>query len=94
MVMYLGRVMEIGPKDRVFAAPHHPCTQALLSAVPDPDPDAPRRRIVLTGDVLSPRAAPAGCAFSTHCPIARDICHRVRPPLAGSATATTSPVTS
>jgi peptide/nickel transport system ATP-binding protein/oligopeptide transport system ATP-binding protein len=84
MVMYLGRVMEIGPKDRVFAAPHHPYTQALLSAVPDPDPDAPRRRIVLTGDVPSPRAAPAGCAFSTRCPIARDICHRVRPPLAGA----------
>ena len=82
MVMYLGRVMEIGPKDSVYGGPHHPYTQALLSAVPEPDPDAPRRRIILRGDVPSPSAVHQGCAFSTRCPIAREICHRVRPPLA------------
>ena len=82
MVMYLGRVVETGPKERVYAAPHHPYTQALLSAVPEPDPDAPRRRIVLSGDVPSPMAVPPGCAFSSRCPIAQEICRRSRPPLA------------
>ena len=81
MVMYLGQVMEIGPKAEVYGTPHHPYTQALLSAVPEPDPDAPRRRIVLAGDVPSPSSALAGCAFSARCPIARDICRQERPPL-------------
>ena len=81
MVMYLGRVVEIGPKRRIFAMPHHPYTQALLSAAPEPDPDAASRRIILAGDVPSPTRVPSGCSFHTRCPIAQEICRRERPDL-------------
>jgi oligopeptide/dipeptide ABC transporter ATP-binding protein len=81
MVMYLGRVVEIGPKREIYAAPQHPYTQALLSAVPQPDPDARTRRIILKGDVPSPSRAPSGCSFHTRCPLVRDICRSERPPL-------------
>jgi oligopeptide/dipeptide ABC transporter ATP-binding protein len=81
VVMYLGRVVEIGPKQQIYAAPMHPYTQALLSAVPQPDPDARRRRIVLQGDVPSAARVPPGCGFHTRCPLAQEICRAERPVL-------------
>jgi len=81
-VMYLGRIVELGPKNRVYDQPSHPYTQALLSAVPEPDPDAPKKRIILMGDVPSPANIPSGCSFHTRCPIASPICRSERPPLA------------
>ncbi|WP_417768017.1 ABC transporter ATP-binding protein [Stappia sp.] len=78
-VMYLGRIVEKGPRDRVFSRPGHPYTQALLSAAPVPDPAASDRRIILQGDVPSPTAPPPGCRFSTRCPHAFDRCHVEEP---------------
>ena len=80
-VMYLGVIVETASKDALFAAPHHPYTQALLSAAPEPDPDAPSTRILLQGDVPSPLAIPSGCRFHMRCPIARDPCRCVVPDL-------------
>jgi peptide/nickel transport system ATP-binding protein len=82
-VMYLGRLAEIGQTVDVFSGPAHPYTEALLSAVPLPDPVAQRRRrrIILQGDLPSPANPPAGCRFSSRCPIAETICREVSPQL-------------
>jgi oligopeptide/dipeptide ABC transporter ATP-binding protein len=84
-VMYLGQIVEIGPREQIFAEPQHPYTQALLSAAPVPDPAAQRRRrrVVLGGDPPSPLRPPAGCRFHTRCPVAVDRCHAEPPELAG-----------
>ena len=81
MVMYLGRIVEIGPKRQIYAAPQHPYTQALLSAAPEPDPDMRVRRIILEGDVPSPTRLPGGCTFHTRCPLVQPICKTQRPDL-------------
>ena len=79
-VMYLGRVVELADKRRLFAAPQHPYTEALLSAVPVPDPSAKSKRIILQGEIPSPIRPPPGCHFHTRCPYAEQRC-RVEPPL-------------
>ena len=78
-VMYLGSMMEFGEKDAIFDNPLHPYTQALFSAIPNPDPDEKVDRIILKGDIPSPANPPMGCKFHTRCPKVMEICKHIEP---------------
>lgn len=87
-VMYLGKIMEYGKNEHIFEQPRHPYTQALLSAVPVPDPDYKRERIILSGEIPSPINPPSGCRFHTRCPLyqtlpedKKRLCREKEPPL-------------
>ncbi|ETT81525.1 dipeptide ABC transporter ATP-binding protein [Viridibacillus sp. FSL R5-0477] len=78
-VMYLGAIVESGPKDNVFANPQHPYTKALLSSVPVANPRLRKEKIILKGDIPSPKNPPSGCTFHTRCPFAMDVCKKEKP---------------
>jgi oligopeptide/dipeptide ABC transporter ATP-binding protein len=80
-VMYLGRIVELADRNEIYEHPLHPYTQALLSAIPIPDPDkeTKRQRIILKGDVPNPANPPSGCRFHTRCSYATDICETEDP---------------
>jgi peptide/nickel transport system ATP-binding protein len=80
-VIYLGRIVELAATRALFGSPQHPYTEALLSAVPVPDPTVQRKRIILVGDVPSPVDLPQGCRFHTRCPYAFDRCRVEEPKL-------------
>lgn len=78
-VMYLGHIVEQGPSDEIYNNPKHPYTQALISAIPEIDPEKRKERILLTGDLPSPVNPPTGCPFHTRCPIAQEACKTTKP---------------
>lgn len=80
-VMYLGKMVEVAESEQLYAKPLHPYTQALLSAVPVPDPDFTKEEVLLEGDMPSPANPPTGCTFHTRCPFKMDICSQVVPQL-------------
>ncbi len=80
-VMYLGRIVEVGPTADVLKSPRHPYTRALLSVVPVPNPRLRRRMVILRGETPNPGNVPSGCRFHPRCPLAIDICSREQPPL-------------
>jgi oligopeptide transport system ATP-binding protein len=78
-IMYLGKIVEIAPSDKIYSEAKHPYTRALLSAVPAPDPERKKERVILQGDVPSPVNPPAGCSFHPRCPYREDVCDKVEP---------------
>lgn len=83
-VMYVGKIVELASKEEIYREPRHPYTQALLSAVPVPDPEARKVRVSLSGDIPSAINPPPGCRFSTRCPRAKTLCREEEPPLQDS----------
>jgi len=80
-VMYLGKIVELAEREALFEASFHPYTEALLSAIPVPDPAVKKKRVVLMGDIPSPLSPPAGCSFHPRCPYRIDICDTIKPEL-------------
>lgn len=80
-VMYLGKLVELAPSEKLYQHPRHPYTKALLSAIPTPDPAAKRERIILQGELPDPKNPPAGCRFCGRCPCVKDICREQEPKL-------------
>jgi oligopeptide/dipeptide ABC transporter ATP-binding protein len=80
-VMYLGRIVEIGPTHSILKEPHHPYTRALLSVIPVPNPRLRRERLILQGETPNPVDLPSGCRFHPRCPLVEENCRRVDPGL-------------